>query len=102
MPVIEIFNKYTEFFHLFALDYEKKTGKKIQTEDINETISSFKPELLNFAVKLGNEKKYKDYLKLKKVSKGTGSKKDKEKNDGFICRYSGGLCFDVWSQDKSM
>lgn len=43
-----------------TLDYEKKTGKKIQTDDINETISSFKPELLNFAVKLGNEKKYKE------------------------------------------
>jgi len=43
-----------------TLDYEKKTGKKIQTEDINETISSFKPELLNFAIKLGEEKKYKE------------------------------------------
>ncbi|MEO0036796.1 MAG: hypothetical protein RIQ59_7 [Bacteroidota bacterium] len=43
-----------------TLDYEKKTGKKIQTEDINETISSFKPDLLNFAIKLGNEKKYKE------------------------------------------
>jgi tetratricopeptide (TPR) repeat protein len=43
-----------------TLDYEKKTGKKIQTDDINETISSFKPDLLNFAIKLGNEKKYKD------------------------------------------
>jgi tetratricopeptide (TPR) repeat protein len=43
-----------------TLDYEKKTGKKIQTEDINETITSFKPELLNFAVKLGNEKKFKE------------------------------------------
>lgn len=43
-----------------TLDYEKKTGKKIQTDDINETISSFKPDLLNFAIKLGNEKKYKE------------------------------------------
>lgn len=43
-----------------TLDYEKKTGKKIQTDDIIETISAFKPELLNFAVKLGNEKKYKE------------------------------------------
>ncbi len=43
-----------------TLDYEKKTGKKNQTDDINETITSFKPELLNYAVKLGNEKNYKE------------------------------------------
>ncbi len=43
-----------------TLDYEKKTGKKIQTEDINETITSFKPELINYAVRLGNEKNFKE------------------------------------------
>ncbi|MFZ4106027.1 tetratricopeptide repeat protein [Flavobacterium sp.] len=43
-----------------TLDYEKKTGKKIQTDDINETIASFKPELINYAVRLGNEKKFKE------------------------------------------
>ncbi len=43
-----------------TLDYEKKTGKKIQTDDILETITSYKPELLNIAVRLGNEKKYKE------------------------------------------
>lgn len=42
-----------------TLNYEKKTGKKIQTDDINETITSFKPELLNYAIKLSNEKNYK-------------------------------------------
>ncbi|MBC7525610.1 MAG: hypothetical protein H7239_14390 [Flavobacterium sp.] len=43
-----------------TLDYEKKTGKKIQTDDILETITSYKPELVNIAVKLGNDKKYKE------------------------------------------
>lgn len=44
-----------------------------------------------------------DYLKLKRVTnKGEESKKDKEKTDGLISRHSGGLCFDIWDQDKSM
>ena len=43
-----------------ALEYEKKTGKKIQTDDINETITSFKPELINFAIKLGDDKNFKE------------------------------------------
>jgi tetratricopeptide (TPR) repeat protein len=43
-----------------TLDYEKKTGKKIQTDDINETITSFKPELINFAIKLGDNKNFKE------------------------------------------
>ena len=43
-----------------TLDYEKKTGKKIQTDEINETIKSFKPELLNYADALGKQKKYKE------------------------------------------
>jgi tetratricopeptide (TPR) repeat protein len=43
-----------------TLDYEKKSGKKIQTDDINETIASFKPEMLNYAIALGNQKKHKE------------------------------------------
>jgi tetratricopeptide (TPR) repeat protein len=43
-----------------TLDYEKKTGKKIYTDDINETITSFKPDLVNLAVGLGNAKQYKE------------------------------------------
>jgi tetratricopeptide (TPR) repeat protein len=43
-----------------TLDYEKKSGKKIQTEDIIETIASFKPEMLNYAIALGNQKKHKE------------------------------------------
>ena len=43
-----------------TLDYEKKTGKKIQTDEINETITSFRPELLNYADALGKNKNYKE------------------------------------------
>jgi tetratricopeptide (TPR) repeat protein len=43
-----------------TLDFEKKTGKKVYTDDINETITSFKPELLQAAKALGNSKKYKE------------------------------------------
>jgi tetratricopeptide (TPR) repeat protein len=43
-----------------TLEYEKKTGKKIQTDDINETITSFRPELMNYADALGKNKNYKD------------------------------------------
>jgi tetratricopeptide (TPR) repeat protein len=43
-----------------TLDYEKKVGKKIQTDDIIETIGFIKPDLLNYAIRLGNEKKQKE------------------------------------------
>jgi|694.fasta_scaffold05461_22 tetratricopeptide (TPR) repeat protein len=43
-----------------TLDFEKKTGKKVYTDDINETITSFKPELLNAAIALGKSKKNKE------------------------------------------
>ena len=40
-----------------TLDYEKKTGKKIYTDDILETIVAFKPQFLNYAILLGKDKK---------------------------------------------
>jgi tetratricopeptide (TPR) repeat protein len=43
-----------------TLEYEKKTGKKIYTDDINETIMSFKPDVINVAIALGNAKKFKE------------------------------------------
>lgn len=43
-----------------TLDYEKKTGKKVYTDDINETIASFKPELVNYAIGLENKKMFKE------------------------------------------
>lgn len=35
-----------------TLDYEKKSGKRLCTDDINETIMSFKPELMNMVIGL--------------------------------------------------
>lgn len=43
-----------------TLDFEKKSGKKIYTDDINETIVSYKPMLINYVVALGNAKQYKE------------------------------------------
>lgn len=43
-----------------TLDYEKKTGKKIYTDDILETIASFKSQFIDYAITLGNQKKYKE------------------------------------------
>ncbi|HLO72524.1 MAG TPA: tetratricopeptide repeat protein [Flavobacterium sp.] len=41
-----------------TLDFEKKTGKKIYTDDINETIQSYKPMFWDFVVALDGQKKY--------------------------------------------
>lgn len=48
--------------------------------------------------------KISDYLKLKRITgkQAQQKKNDKEKSDGFISRYAGGLCFDIWDRDKSM
>ena len=43
-----------------TLDYEKKSGKKVYTDDIAETIASFKPQLLDYAFALGKLEKYKE------------------------------------------
>jgi tetratricopeptide (TPR) repeat protein len=42
-----------------TLDYEKKTGKKVYTDDIKETITSFKPTFIDIAIALGDAKQYK-------------------------------------------
>src|SRR6476620_2394500 len=43
-----------------TLEYEKKTGKKVYTADIEETITSFSPDLFEYARLLGNANKYKE------------------------------------------
>ena len=43
-----------------TLDYEKKSGKKLYTDDINETITSSKVQLLNVAYALGKTQKDKE------------------------------------------
>ena len=43
-----------------TLDYEKKVGKKVYTDNITETITTTKPTLINIAVGLGDNKKYKE------------------------------------------
>ena len=43
-----------------TLDYEKKMGKKVFTDDITEEITTMKPLLVNVAVGLGDAKKFKE------------------------------------------
>lgn len=43
-----------------VLNFEKNSGKKIFTQDIQETVPEIKPIFLNFAISLGNQKKYKE------------------------------------------
>ena len=43
-----------------TLDYEKKTGKKVYTDDIAIKIAVVKPLIVNYAVGLGEAKKYKE------------------------------------------
>ncbi len=43
-----------------TLAFEKKSGKKIYSEDIAETIKSFQPKFLNVAIDLGSQKKFKE------------------------------------------
>ncbi len=42
-----------------VLDYEKKSGKKILTDDIREDIAVYKPLLISSAIELGKAKQYK-------------------------------------------
>lgn len=43
-----------------TLDYETKTGKKVFTTEINETIKTFKPIFAQMALTYNNAKKYKE------------------------------------------
>jgi tetratricopeptide (TPR) repeat protein len=43
-----------------VLNFEKKNGKLVFTKDILEDYATFKPMVLNYAIALGNEKKYSD------------------------------------------
>ena len=43
-----------------TLEYEKKTGKKVFTDDILQRVNIFKPMVVNLAVNLGEAKKFKD------------------------------------------
>lgn len=43
-----------------VLDFEKKSGKSVYTEDIKETIASFKPMMLQYAYGLNQASKFKE------------------------------------------
>ncbi|MEZ4877471.1 MAG: tetratricopeptide repeat protein [Flavobacterium sp.] len=43
-----------------VIDFEKKSGKKTFTDDINEEFTQSKPIILNLAIEMGNQKKFKE------------------------------------------
>lgn len=43
-----------------TLDFEKKSGKKVYTDDIIETITEYKPVLINYAITLNQASKFKE------------------------------------------
>lgn len=43
-----------------VLEYEKKTGKKVYTDDVNETIMSVKPMIVNYGIVLNQASKFKE------------------------------------------
>ncbi len=47
-----------------VLEYEKKTGKKVYTKDIEEERTTLMPMLQQYATVLGNQKNYKDGAKV--------------------------------------
>ena len=60
-----------------VLDYEKKTGKKVFTDDILEEIATVKPIIRNAALDLNEKKKYKEacnlFYALYQLDKSDGS-----------------------------
>ena len=47
-----------------TLDFETKTGKKVFTDEIKESINEFKPMIFNMAIALGDKKKYNESSEL--------------------------------------
>ena len=47
-----------------TLDFEKKSGKKVYTDDIVETITNYKTEIVNVAIALANNKKFTEASKI--------------------------------------
>lgn len=79
--------------------------KNNETEEEMQVIMSISTDgrVSQWMIRKGFESN--DYLKLKRIlNKQTQQqKKDKDKGqDGFISRYAGGLCFDIWDTDKSI
>ncbi len=57
--ILTIANAYTN-----TLEFEKKAGKELVTKKIQENINKLKPVLINMAVSMGNDGKYKESAKI--------------------------------------
>lgn len=79
-----------------TLDYEKKVGKKVYTDDILAKIALFKPELLNGAIALGDAKRYKESASL------LHSIYMLDKNDVDMLFYAAGYSVNAEDYDKAI
>jgi len=79
-----------------TLDYEKKSGKKQQTEDIKETIASLKPILLNVADQLGGAKKYSESAEV------LYSIYQLDKNDSLMLYYAANYAINAQDFDAAL
>lgn len=79
-----------------TLDYEKKVGKKVYTDDILAKIALFKPELLNSAIALGDAKRYKESASL------LHSIYMLDKNDVNMLFYAAGYSVNAEDYDKAI
>jgi len=78
-----------------TLEYEK-TNKKVYTDDIKETIESFRPELLQYAVALGSAGKNKE------ASKILYSIYEMDKNQKDVLYYAASYAVNAQDYDSSM
>lgn len=78
-----------------TLEYEK-TNKKVYTEDIKETITSFRPSLLQYAVALGNSGKNKEAAKI------LYSIYEMDKNDKDVLYYAASYAVNGQDYENSL
>lgn len=82
---------------------ERDRASSTGEEDEMEVLMSISSDgrITQWLIRKGFESS--DYLKLKRVMiKDANSRSDKDKSEGLISRNTGGLCFDIWDQDKSI
>ncbi|MFT7352295.1 MAG: tetratricopeptide (TPR) repeat protein [Flavobacterium sp.] len=79
-----------------TLDYEKKTGKKQQTDDIKENIAKLKSLLLNVADQLGGAKKYSESAEV------LYSIYQLDKNDSLMLYYAANYSINAQDFDAAL
>jgi len=79
-----------------TLDYEKKVGKKVYTDDINKKIGSIKAGIVSVAIGYGDQKKYKEAAEVL-YSAYQLDKKDQDK-----LFYAASYAFNAGDYDRAL